>query len=144
MPRISKAEISSNRSKMIFSIRPNACAQTAQSDAIRAWLPREIEVSSPHPVFASSSGGGVWGGFFCIRGKLAIGDSLAFGHPVEPHDRCGADYTNFEVLVGKRQICRFSIGGVGDKDCLVLDPAIGVAVAELRRAERVERFGVGR
>src|SRR5262249_49669704 len=35
-------------------------------------------------------------------------------------------------------------GGVGDEGRLVLDTAIGVAVAEFRRAERVECFGVGR
>jgi len=75
---------------------------------------------------------------------LAIGDSLAFGHPVEPHDRCSADDTNFGVLVLKRQKFRFSIGGVGDECRLVFNPAIRVAVAELRRAERVECFGVGR
>src|ERR1019366_1752565 len=36
------------------------------------------------------------------------------------------------------------MGGVSDEGRLVLDPGIGVAVAELRRAERVESFGVGR
>jgi len=45
---------------------------------------------------------------------LAIGDGLLFADPVETHDRR-----------------------------LVLDPAIGVAVAQFRRAERVECFGVG-
>ena len=75
---------------------------------------------------------------------LAIGDSLAFGHPVEPHDRRGADDTNDGVLVGQRQKLRLAVGGVGDEDRLVLDPAIGVAVAEFRCAERVECFGVSR
>src|SRR5258708_17865698 len=55
-----------------------------------------------------------------------------------------SDDTDFRVLVGKRQNFRFSIGGVGDEGRLVLDPGIGVAEAELRRAERVERFGIGR
>ncbi len=36
------------------------------------------------------------------------------------------------------------IRGVGDEGRPVLDPAIGVAVAELRGAERLERPGVGR
>src|SRR5262249_60000127 len=34
--------------------------------------------------------------------------------------------------------------GLGDEGRLVLATAIGVAVAEFRRAERVEYFGVGR
>ena len=75
---------------------------------------------------------------------LAIGDGLAFGHPVEPHDRGGADHTNLRVQVSQRQKLRFSVGGVGDEGRLVLDTAIGVAVAEFRCAERVECFGVGR
>src|ERR1700732_2451349 len=42
-------------------------AQTGPLDAIRAWLTREIEVSSPRPVFASSSGCGDWWRFSCHR-----------------------------------------------------------------------------
>ncbi len=75
---------------------------------------------------------------------LAIGDSFTFTHPVKPHDRCSLDNTNLEILLGKRQKFRFPMGSSGDEGRLVLDPAIGMAVAELRSAERVERFGVGR
>src|SRR4029077_3253044 len=52
------------------------------------------------------------------------------------------DYTNLGVLVGKRQKFRLSIGGVGDERRLVLDPAIRVAVAELRRAKCIECYRV--
>ena len=62
---------------------------------------------------------------------------------METHDRCGADDTNFGVLVFQRQELRFSVGGVGDKGRLVLDPAIAVAIAEFRCAERGECLGVG-
>jgi hypothetical protein len=75
---------------------------------------------------------------------LAIGDGLAFGDPVETHDRGGADHANLRVLVFQRQKLRFSAGGVGDEGSLILDTAIGVAVAEFRCAERVECLGVGR
>src|ERR1700682_3893905 len=38
-------------------VEPGEVGQRADwTDAIRAWLTREIEVSSPRPVFASSSG----------------------------------------------------------------------------------------
>src|SRR5260370_9252445 len=74
---------------------------------------------------------------------LAIGDGVLFTYPMETDDRCGADHTNSGVLVFQRQKVRVSVGGVGGKGRLVLDPAIGVAVAEFRRAERVEYLGVG-
>src|ERR1700738_4883799 len=47
-----------NRRRGIFIVR---------LDALRAWLTREIEVSSPRPVFASSSGCGDWWRFSCHR-----------------------------------------------------------------------------
>ena len=90
-------------------------APTSPLDAIRAWLPRAIKVSSPHPAFANSSGCGAWCRFSCHRRLLRF-----------------------------RQKFRLSLGGVGDEGRLVLDPCIGMAVAELRCAERVERFCVGR
>jgi hypothetical protein len=77
------------------------------------------------------------------RALLAVGHGLLFAHPVETHDRCGADDTNFGVLIFQRQELRFSAGGVGDKGRLVLDPAIAVAVAEFRCAQCGEGFGVG-
>jgi hypothetical protein len=75
---------------------------------------------------------------------LAVGDGLGFAEPVEPHDCGGADHADFGVLVFQGQPLRFSVGGVGDEGRLVLDARIGVAVAELGRAERVEGLGVGR
>src|SRR6516162_9178116 len=81
--------------------------------AIRAWLTRGTEASSPHPVFASSSGYGGWYCFSCHRRR-----------------------TGFRPPSGT--------AGIGDEGRLVLDTAIGVAVAEFRCAERVECFGVGR
>jgi hypothetical protein len=53
------------------------------------------------------------------RALLAVGDGLTFAHPVESHDRGGADDADRGVLVFQRQPLRFSVGGVGYKGRLV-------------------------
>ena len=74
---------------------------------------------------------------------LAIGDRFALAQPMEPHDRDIADHTDRGLLVFQRQELRFSGGGVLDECRLVLDAAVGMAVAQFRRAEPVERLRVG-
>src|ERR1700722_7414411 len=64
---------------------------------------------------------------------LAIGDSLAFAAPVKSYDGGGADNADAHIVVGQGQELRFSVRGVGNESGLVLDPAVGMAVTELRR-----------
>jgi hypothetical protein len=71
---------------------------------IRAWLTREIEVSSRRPASASSSG--------CEDGWrfLAVGEGLDLTQPMETHDRRITDHTDGDVLVGQRAIMYLTKG----------------------------------
>ena len=112
--------------------------QRRSSRAIRAWSTPATAVSSPRPAFASSSGCGDWWSFSCRRQRPRASPTqwkrtIAAG----PTTRIlGSWYSSDSHF-------RFSVGGVGDERRLVLDPGVGVAVAQFRRAERGECFGVG-